>query len=251
MPATNKTTNFQLPQFIATDIPTWLDDINDAMLKIDTALQNIKTTGSTNESDISEIETNLQTINSNIASANGNITTLQSSVNSLNSQVTKLNNQFNLTKYNLTPQIYVYRNGQYVNATSEAEYSEVFSETNESKIPLFCSPNFKLFKITGQWYYKQPQFKEGDDLVYIGVTLPSEFIKNPEEEAHYYPNANVYQRGSGVKQPYMSSMRIEPDQNLLLFQIPDIYNEYTGNVYMFGSQSLMINTNFNLVDPNT
>lgn len=39
MSSTNKTTYYELPQFISTDIPTWLGDVNGAMSAIDTALK--------------------------------------------------------------------------------------------------------------------------------------------------------------------------------------------------------------------
>ena len=38
MASTNKTPNYDLPQFIASDKPTWLGDVNGAMLAIDTAM---------------------------------------------------------------------------------------------------------------------------------------------------------------------------------------------------------------------
>ena len=44
MSHTNRTTNLQLPQFIASDKPTWLGDVNGAMLAIDTAYGNIEAT---------------------------------------------------------------------------------------------------------------------------------------------------------------------------------------------------------------
>lgn len=39
MSSTNKTTYYELPQFISTDIPTWLGDFNGAMSAIDTAMK--------------------------------------------------------------------------------------------------------------------------------------------------------------------------------------------------------------------
>lgn len=39
MTATNKTTNYQLSQFVGTDRPTWLGDYNGDMSKIDTQLK--------------------------------------------------------------------------------------------------------------------------------------------------------------------------------------------------------------------
>lgn len=39
MSSTNKTTNYELPQFISTDKPTWLGDFNGAMGTIDTTMK--------------------------------------------------------------------------------------------------------------------------------------------------------------------------------------------------------------------
>lgn len=44
MSSTNKTPNYALPQFIPTDKPTWLGDVNAAMLAIDTAMADNHTT---------------------------------------------------------------------------------------------------------------------------------------------------------------------------------------------------------------
>ncbi len=45
MGSTAKTPNYQLPQFVATDKPTWLGDVNKAMLDIDTGIAEARTTG--------------------------------------------------------------------------------------------------------------------------------------------------------------------------------------------------------------
>ena len=37
---TNETANYDLPQFIGTDKPTWLGDVNGAMAAIDAAIAN-------------------------------------------------------------------------------------------------------------------------------------------------------------------------------------------------------------------
>lgn len=47
MASTNKTTNYDLSQYIGTDKPTYLGDYNGDMLKIDTAIKNAYDTGST------------------------------------------------------------------------------------------------------------------------------------------------------------------------------------------------------------
>lgn len=54
MSSTNKTTNYQLSQFIGSDKPAWLTDYNGDMTKIDTAL---KTISDNADSKISEVNT--------------------------------------------------------------------------------------------------------------------------------------------------------------------------------------------------
>ena len=47
MAHTNSTTNYNLPQFISTDKPAWLSDVNGAMSDIDTAIHNAATDAAT------------------------------------------------------------------------------------------------------------------------------------------------------------------------------------------------------------
>lgn len=46
MSSTNKTTHYNLPQFIGSDIPTWLGDINSAMTEIDSGINAAATSAS-------------------------------------------------------------------------------------------------------------------------------------------------------------------------------------------------------------
>lgn len=68
MSATNKTTYLDLPQFIGTDVPSWLGDFNDAMEKIDTGYNNVNIkagqAASTANSASSKADINTQTITS-------------------------------------------------------------------------------------------------------------------------------------------------------------------------------------------
>lgn len=52
MPFTNQTPNYALPQYIATDHPTYLGDANDAYLKIDTQMKANQSAAATNKNDI-------------------------------------------------------------------------------------------------------------------------------------------------------------------------------------------------------
>lgn len=80
MSATNKTTYLDLPQFIGTDVPSWLGDFNGAMEKIDTGYNNvdIKTgkAASTANSASSKADINTQSI----TSINAELKTLKQAV---------------------------------------------------------------------------------------------------------------------------------------------------------------------------
>ena len=52
MSSTNKTTNYELSQFISTDKPTWLVDYNTDMNKIDLAIKGVSDVAGANASNI-------------------------------------------------------------------------------------------------------------------------------------------------------------------------------------------------------
>lgn len=80
MSATNKTTYLDLPQFIGTDVPSWLGDFNGAMEKIDTGYNNVDIkagqASSTANSASSKADINTQSI----TSINAELKTLKAAV---------------------------------------------------------------------------------------------------------------------------------------------------------------------------
>lgn len=62
MSSTNKTPNYELPQFVANDVPSWLGDFNQAMSKIDTQMK-------ANDSKAQSAETNAENANSSATQA--------------------------------------------------------------------------------------------------------------------------------------------------------------------------------------
>lgn len=66
MPFTNQTPNYALPQYIATDHPTYLGDANDAYLKIDTQMKANQSAAATNK-------TNLDLLSARVLENEGNI----------------------------------------------------------------------------------------------------------------------------------------------------------------------------------
>lgn len=76
MAHTNSTTNYGLPQFIGTDKPGWLTDVNSAYTAIDT-----------------QMKTNADGVASNLASINANKTTYDNFVTEQNNQNSNVNSQ--------------------------------------------------------------------------------------------------------------------------------------------------------------
>lgn len=122
MSHTNSTANYNLPQFVGTDKPAWLGDINPAMSAIDTAIKtasdnassastgttantsaigdltNLTTTAKTNlVSAINELDSDLGTTSTQVSTNTGNIGNLQTSVNSLGTDLNSFMQKFNLT----------------------------------------------------------------------------------------------------------------------------------------------------------
>ena len=94
MSATNATTYYELPVFIATDKPAWLTDWNGAMNAIDTAIkaaltagENAQTTANTATTSISTINDSLTTINTSLTTLTSTVTGLVGSVNTINSLI--------------------------------------------------------------------------------------------------------------------------------------------------------------------
>lgn len=68
MASTNKTPNYNLPQWVGTDHPTFSEDFNDAFSAIDTAMENNKTTAESAQTTATEAKSTAESAQA--ASAN-------------------------------------------------------------------------------------------------------------------------------------------------------------------------------------
>ena len=100
--STNKTTNYELPQFIGTDKPSWLGDINSAMSTIDTGMHD-------NATAITGIESTVQTASAtatqaslDVATLTETVTTQGGSITSIDGRVTTLETDNATNKANIT-----------------------------------------------------------------------------------------------------------------------------------------------------
>lgn len=78
--STNKTANYDLPQFVGTDKPTWLGDFNEAMADIDTGMHK-------NASDIASMQSDVASATSAASQASSDVATLTGTVNTLSGTV--------------------------------------------------------------------------------------------------------------------------------------------------------------------
>ena len=99
MASTNKTTNYELSQFIATDKPAWLGDYNQDMSKIDAGMKDnaddittLGTTVSGHTSAISGLTTDLGTAQGDITALAGRVTTIEGEQTTQNTAITNAQN---------------------------------------------------------------------------------------------------------------------------------------------------------------
>ena len=99
MGATNRTQNYNLPQFVGSDKPTWLGDFNGAMSSIDTQMKSNNDLGTT-------ANTTANTALENAGNAQPTANTAQQTATNANQTATNalnkaLENEVNIQKFNL------------------------------------------------------------------------------------------------------------------------------------------------------
>lgn len=93
--ATNKTPNYGLPIFIASDKPSWLVDWNGAMTELDTVIKEISTSEESNKNLISTANANIAKINNTIEEIHDYNYTLTNRVVTLDGKTNKLESEYN------------------------------------------------------------------------------------------------------------------------------------------------------------
>lgn len=92
MSSTNKTTNYNLSQFVGTDIPSILNDYNGDMQKIDTAVHNVSVASGDNASDIASLQSTVSGHTSQITQIDSNVTAVSGRVLTVEGKVTNIEN---------------------------------------------------------------------------------------------------------------------------------------------------------------
>lgn len=108
MSSTNKTTNYNLPIFVGSDVPSWLTDWNSAMQLLDTAIGNVLTVANKANADIQLTEAELEEVKKavekalpTIETATTDIAQLKVSLQGVNSTVESLGRDVEALENNL------------------------------------------------------------------------------------------------------------------------------------------------------
>ena len=91
MSATNTTTHYNLPSFVATDKPAWLVDWNGAMASIDAGIYQAQQTADTAGTDVSALQNSLTTLSGTVDSQGVTISTLSQSLTTAIGNINTIN----------------------------------------------------------------------------------------------------------------------------------------------------------------
>lgn len=97
MASTNKTSNLELSQFIATDTPTWLVDYNGDMEKIDAGVGRVEELAQTASTQATGVASGLQTTNQNVTTLSGQVANVQNQANGTTASVNGINQRLGNT----------------------------------------------------------------------------------------------------------------------------------------------------------
>lgn len=95
MSSTNRTANYNLPQFVGTDKPTWLGDFNQSMSIIDGQMKTNADNITSASGEVSELETRVQTAETNVSTLSTSVSTVQNQANTTDGVVNSLSTTVN------------------------------------------------------------------------------------------------------------------------------------------------------------
>lgn len=159
---TNSTQNYNLPQFIGSDKPTWLGDVNTAMSTIDTAI-------GTNTSNISSLGTRVTSTEGIASQASTDVASLRGTVNTLSDDVTTVTTTANNAQSTATSALNTANSANGKADSNATKIGDLTSLTTTDKTDVVSAINENVTSINGIL----------NDLVYTEeVTLASNLTVN-------------------------------------------------------------------------
>lgn len=191
--STNKTTNYELPQFIGTDKPTWLGDINQAMLDIDTGMHE-------NATDIATMQSDVESASAAASQASQDVSTLTSTVNTLSTNVTAVTTTANNAQSTATSALNTANtaNGKAdTNASNIGNLSNLITDDKTSIVNAINEIDTKELGITGNILWTNPNPRNSFSSQTINL---SESLNNYDAFEIIYRNStsNVKDFNTGI-----------------------------------------------------
>lgn len=239
MSSTNKTTNYNLSQYIGTDKPTYLGDYNSDMLKIDTQLKanadsasNAASAAGAAQAVASDASKKVQTLNDSVTANSADIAGLKtknaqqdSSIQNASNTASSALNKANQNEHNITD---INTRSQWIQGTN----------IHNTGLPNFtkgswnCSYNrfLELLNISGQIELSQGSTIAGESRI---ATIPDNIVKLIDQ--------------SGERKIWSSLFVTRTDgtlevQNLTIDRTGKIYLQYTLNNVLYMNVQLTLNT---------
>lgn len=231
MGATNHTTNYNLPQFVGSDKPTWLGDVNGAMNTIDTQMKNNNDLGTLAKTTADSAQENANTA---IGTANQAQLDARGANETASTALQKaLTNEANINKFNLSVEVRPTLTSNVPGATIR-QYSE------DMGVKVMRDVSASIFKLYGGFeiYCQTNESK-------VIVTLSDTGLR-PNEDYYISPLGALKMglrpdvpTGVSSPQPFRAKVKTTGQIELEL----DWSNSFTGaRVIMF--PDLYFNTNF-------
>lgn len=239
MSSTNKTTNYNLSQYIGTDKPTYLGDYNSDMLKIDTQLKanadsasNAASAAGAAQVVASDASKNVQKLNDSVTANSADIASLKtknaqqdSSIQNVSNMASSALNKANQNDHNIAD---INTRNQWIQGTDIHNTGL----PNYTKGAWNCGYNrlSGLLNISGQIELSQGSTIAGESRI---ATIPDSILKliNPSGEHKAWSSLFVTR----------SDGSLEVD-NLTIDQTGKIYMTYTLNNVLYMNVQLTLNT---------
>lgn len=239
MSSTNKTTNYNLSQYIGTDKPTYLGDYNSDMLKIDTQLKanadsasNAASAAGAAQSVASDASKKVQNLNDSVTANSADIASLktkntqqdvsiQNASNAASSALNKANqNDHNIADINTRNQ---WIQGTNIHNTGLPNYTKGSWNCSYNRLS-------GLLHISGQIELSQGSTIAGETRI---ATIPENIMKLIHLSGNKYIWSSIYVT--------RVNETVEV-QNLTLDQTGKVYMSYTLNDVRFLNIQVMVNT---------
>lgn len=191
---TNSTPNFNLPQFIASDTPAWLTDVNQAMSAIDTAMQANKAAAADAATTAAGASSKADTASSNAAAATTVANNAATTANAANVNAQNANQAVENIKNN------------WQSSTVEIVLSSGTTNTN-SKISVNYNATLKMLQIGGYVFSINATYP-----LTISFLLP-DFVPAPPANCELYNSVCVQNNGSNKGQTEISDIIIQTNKN--------------------------------------